>query len=65
MTPAVPSKPFQMTGERDEAFQGAITVLRSRARYYGDSPLANQMRSETRRYEMWADVLEEAWEELR
>jgi hypothetical protein len=57
--PAIPPKPFQMTGERDEALQGAIAALRSLARRRGES------NANSRRMEEWADILEEMWEELR
>ena len=54
-----------LSGEQDEALQGAIAMLRSRANHYLDSPLASQMRGEARRWNLWADILEELWEDLR
>jgi hypothetical protein len=54
-----------LSGEQNEAMQGAITVLRSQAEHYNSGPYAGTMGNMVRRWRQWADVLEEMWEGLR
>ena len=54
-----------LSGEQNEAMQGAISVLRMEAGLVTSGPNKGQTGNISRRYKEWADILEEMWTDLR